>query len=201
MNISKYSKLETDIKFKSRFVPISIWKKNFIYILSPIILLLFSIFSIIYIFEAGRLASLMTIPYLLIFFVAVVFLRLAKNYVMKKEVTQEGKYLVCLAKIIKEDEKNMYLIFTNGEKRHDKYFIEKCFKQLDSSSFPELSLKDVPYSIKLPEIGEPLFLKVFRRKSVIEKNLHKDINEILHLEYIDNKHIRLISSKTMAVFS
>ena len=184
------------MKFKSRFVPKNIWVKNFIYLLAPVILLVFSVFSILYIFEAGRLASIVTLPYALIFILGIAFLRLSRTYIIKREVSRRGHYLVCFGKIVKEDEKDVYVIFTKEEKRHDKHFIERQAKQLNPDSLPVLDLKDEIYYIGTPEKEEELGVKVFGKKNLNNKNVEKEGDGLFLLEYIgENKIIPILSKK------
>lgn len=195
MSSTKYSDLEKSVKFKSRFVPKSIWKKNFIYLLAPIILLFFSVFSLIYIFEAGRLATLITIPYGLIFLLSVVFLRLSRLYVIKKEVNKPNQYLFCLGKVVKEENKIVYVAFSKDTKRHDNYYIEKSVKELVPEVLPSLSVKDEVHILE-HENGQ-LCIKVFRKKELLEKKMKHGAGDILYLEYVDNKNVLLISERKM----
>lgn len=197
MSSTKYSDLEKNVKFKSQFVSKSILPKNFVYLLAPIILLVFSVFSILYIFEAGRLASIVTLPYALIFILGVVFLRLSRIYIIKKEVSRRGHYLVCLGKIIKEDGNYAYVLFSKDEKRHDKHFIERVAKQLNIDTLPVLDIKDETHYIDLSENGGQLGLKVLNKKEVNNQDIAKEGESVFLLEYIDDKNILPISNKKM----
>lgn len=194
MTPAKCAILEKDVKFKGFFMPKNVWGKNFIYLLAPIILLAFSAFSLKYIFDAGKLASLITIPYLIVFMLSITLLKLSKNYVVKKEVSKDGLYLVCLAKTIKEDDKNVYLIFSTGEHRHEKYYLEKYAKQLSDADVPLLTSKDEAF---LLDSETELYAKVFTRKKLIEKRVDFGEDSLTPLVYVDNKHISLIPSKIL----
>lgn len=197
MSSTKYSDLEQNVKFKSRFVPKNIWFKNFIYLLAPVILLVFSVFSILYIFEAGRITSLITLPYVLIFVVGIVFLRLSRIYILKKEVSRRGHYLVCLGKVVKEDNDEVYLAFSTAEKRQDKNFLERQIKQLNADALPVLDVKDEVYCLDASENGEKLNLKVLSKKKIYGKKNAKEGDDIFLLEYVDDSLVVPIATKSM----
>lgn len=189
MKPSQFAKLEQDRKFKRQFMPIKVWAKNWLYLLSPAILLLFSLFSIKYLFEIGSLYSWKSIPYIVTFVLSVILLKIVKRHVTQKELGQVGAYLICQAKTIKREGKSIYLLFSIGENRHDKYFIEKYANQLAVADLPLLTTKSGVYQV---EGQDNCYVKVFLEAEIKKANAGWTDKDLVQLLFVSEKEISLI---------
>ncbi|MFR9165319.1 MAG: hypothetical protein ACLVKO_03450 [Dysgonomonas sp.] len=124
---------------------------------------------------------------------------------MKKLLQNENSYLVCRAIIFLKENDLSYLIFTNGNKRHNEYFIENLTNDLMTGNFndtddfnklkSECRKKACP--ISLENVSEPVYIYAVKNETIM-KNLglvHIEEKESVPILYIDDKNIQLLKKK------
>lgn len=194
MKAGKLAKLEGENRFKRYYMPKSTWLKSGV-IIPPVILLLFASFSLKYLFERELLLSWYAVPYVVLFIASVVFLKMTKQYATKKELNREGRYLICQARNVLIDGKNVYSVFTTDENRHDKYYVDKLAKRLADVEMPELTFKSSAHSLNLDAVGGETtncYIKVFLSADIERKNAQWNNSGSFQVMFVDKKHVSVI---------
>lgn len=130
------STLETDIKFKKKYLPKYFWFRN-PGIFPPSSLIFLSLLGLVYLLNSDMLVSYYAIPFVAILLLGAIWLKMAKKLILKRLYESPDSYKICLAKPISEDNNTAYLIFSKDTKRHNKHFIQSIQKDMEKNGFTE----------------------------------------------------------------
>lgn len=190
--------LEKDTKFKRLTIPRSYFLKS-ILIWAPALLLFIGLFGALYLFNLGMLISWYSIFYLVCFVLGTIWLKAIREYIAKTAMKKDGAFLACWATPIQEYKSGEYFIFTTGNRRHDKFFIENIKKELNADRSMYLNgklKKNQAVSISsLIGSSENVYLVSLSKTITKRRNPNRNLGESLPILYIDDKHISPIAGR------
>lgn len=172
MGNDKVSKLENDLKFKKKVFGRVVWKNYAIF--PPIIVLFGGILGIVYLMNIDKLVSLYVIPFVVVFALGTVWLKATRRFLIKQKMDSREPMAISLAIPFKEVGGNIFLLFSTGRNRNNKYFLEKEKNDLLIGS--EIDLKKVstkPFCIDngdLYLVRLPFSKRLIKSRYVIDGN-------------------------------
>jgi len=203
MKTDVLNKLEKDSKLKKKYLPKYFWLKNMA-IYPPCIFLFFALFGLIYLLNYDMLLTYHAIPFAVLFALATIWLKTTRRYVLKKLFEKPDSYLICLAKNVKEQSGWIYVIFTTGSKRHNKYYIQNLAKELESSDILETDGDNLKESAKRKaeklsseffDSSDEVYIKAFKKDDMTKSGYSYNTSEVIPVFFIENGDILLIKSK------
>lgn len=189
MKAEDLKKIEKDSRFKKKYVSIAFWLKNAA-IYPPSLFLFFSLFGLLYLLNYDLLITYYAIPFVLLFLLATIWFKSSRRYILHRLFEKEGTYLVCLAKIVKEQDDKVSLLITTGDKRHNKYYMQNIEQNIENLGFSDC-LKEID-TANLPE---SFHVKSFKKADVLKLKYSCNVDDIVPLLYINNNNIVLIKRK------
>lgn len=198
MKSSDYIKLEKDNSFKGKYLRMTWWWKTPL-IIAPILILFTGIIGLIYCLNSNLLLSLYAIPYIIVFLLGTIWFKAVKKHILKSKLNENNAFKVCISKRFATINGYVYLLFTNGQKRHNEYFINNIVDDLSGENIELPQLKSGhSTTIRNIEDSEIMITKISvnkLKKSTIDTNNE----DIIPLIYIDNKNTFVILKKDLTI--
>ncbi|MFV0467382.1 MAG: hypothetical protein ACK5MK_00480 [Dysgonomonas sp.] len=198
MKSSKLAELEKDRKFKRLNFPLSYLYLN-VLILAPVLVLFIGLLGILYLTKNDLLLSWYSIFYIVCFVLGTIWLKSISEIVIKKSINNPDAYLATWAAPIGEIGNKVYLIFTTGNKRHDKFYIENIRKKLSDDDCTELCSKaNKKHAVSLTEqlmTDDDVLLTIQTKAIIKRRNPNWKSDESLPILYVDSKHMSPIAGR------
>lgn len=188
--------LEKDRAFKRTHI--SFWSKckSWLYV-APVLLLLMSIFCILFLLKGDRLVSWYAAPYVLIFVVATIWFKAVRKTLTNRIVSNPDFFIVAFAKPVLTDKFMVYALFSTGANRHNANYIEHQASIVSNSYadlIPRLKPKQaLPLVTGEQENTDCLYLCCLRKFTVRSNNIAWDEKEVFPLMLVDKKEAKSIS--------
>lgn len=206
MKGTNLKKTENDNKIKKRYLPKFFWLKNGA-IYPPSIFLFFSLFGLVYLLNYDLLLTFYAIPFVVLFFLATIWLKTTKKYTLNKLLADEDAYLVCLSAAVKEEGKVVTSVFTTGSTRHNKYFVRDLAKQiqdshlLDTDLFTDIKGKEKNKPVLVVDENNLLPPNVYivhlNKTEIVKARAGWSFDEVFPLFYLDQNQVALINLKDL----
>lgn len=161
-------------------------------IIAPILILFTGIIGLIFCLKSDLLLSLYSIPYIAIFLLGTIWFKAIKKHLLKSKLKDTEAFRVCLSKSIANENGYAYLIFTNGQKRHNEHFINKISTEISNQNIDKAKIKSGRTStLKQTEEAELLITKISNNK--LKKSIANiSLDSTIPLLFIDNKNTFVI---------
>lgn len=156
MDVNKIKKLESNNKLKKKIYGKGIWKSySFI---PPTLVLFVGILGIVYLLQTDRLLTWHSVPFFAIFIIGTVWFKATKKYLVEKRISEAKYFLICHSIPLVKKDKDTIFIFSTGNNRNNKYYLEKEKKDIleEYPNFDFVNIKNK--AIKLEE--ENLYLTI-----------------------------------------
>ncbi len=195
--------IEKNVKFKKKYFPKQLWIKTpSLYL--PVFFLFLALAGLVYLLNFDVLFTFRAIPFIILFFIATLWFKSLKKHIQNKYFNNPESFTVCTATILDEDNDYVYLVFTNQEKRHNKYFIEAEAKNLEQEGL----LTSDPYKImkgasksktqnlnELIKSQDTFYLKAFKRIPFFSDSAFLTPDKTILVLYINDGNTLLIKQK------
>lgn len=203
MKANELNKLEKDEKFKKKYLPKYFWLKNAA-IYPPSIFLFFALFGFVYLLNYNMLLTYYAIPFVVIFLLATIWFKMTKRAVLKRIFEDSSAYLICLAKVVKEDDNWIYALFATDEKRHNKYFVQDLAKNVDEVFFDEETKSSIKQQARkidkdLSPVSSSVYVKAFRKRDIAKNRESWKGEEVFPVFYIKGYGVLLIKQKDLII--
>lgn len=196
MKPTEYIKLENDKIFKKKYLRETRWWLDFA-VIPPSLILFLGLFGLLYLAEINLLLSYYSIPLAIVFTLGTIWLKSVKRYIQNKNLENTNAFKVCLSVLVGKDKKYSYFIFTNGEKRHNEYFIKEVLKAAEIN-YKSIDCKKKVRSINIDKITEePCFIKAYQTTEIKKQNINWRENESLPILYINKSNTFIIKGKDL----
>ncbi|PXV63369.1 hypothetical protein CLV62_11486 [Dysgonomonas alginatilytica] len=199
MNSDKLQRLEKNKKFRKKFYNKEVWKNYAI--IPPSVILFASLFGILYLFNLDRLVSLYTIPCLILLVLGTIWLKAARRYILTQSISDDKTFLICPIISLMNKEGKTIRMFSVGNNRHNKNYLEKKKKEiLDSISgdFSALDLTSKAGLQLIPNTDVYIVTPSFSDR-IANKNAKMSVNTYAIFDNSDK--IRYINLRELESFS
>lgn len=196
MKTEVLSKLESDFRLKKKYLPKFFWAKNAA-IYPPSIFIFFSLFGLLYLLSYDMLMTYYAIPFVLLFLLATIWLKNTKRYVLRKLFEQKNLFVICLGRIVKNQENKVFVLLTNGGKRHNKYFLQHLEKEVDLEGLvgdEVLEVEDIASSE-----DSVTYIKYLKKANVLKSGYVCNAGEFIPMFYVGDGNFVLIKRKDTLV--
>jgi len=195
MNAEKISKLEKNVKLKTKIFGKNIWKNYAI--IPPSLVMFTGLVGAIYLLNSDQLISLYVIPFVAIFLVGTIWLKATQKFLISRRVSENEIFRVCMAIPIFEDSKKSVLLFSTGNNRNNKYYLEKEKKELlNNTDIETFDIKNNAININ----NEDLMLVPLPGSSKFAASKYK-IDNIYWILYTGNQKVDFLTQTEINRYS
>ncbi|NDW09148.1 hypothetical protein D0T56_05680 [Dysgonomonas sp. 520] len=181
-------------------MPQSFIYKN-ILIIAPILLIFIGLLGILFLFKQDLLISYYTIFYAVCFVLGTIWLKAIKQFITNKAINKNGSFLACWAIQLDEDKSNAYFLFTTGNHRHDRIYVNTIRKKMNDEKSLYLGKLKPGHTISLTtrlEANDDVYVAALAKSTIKRKNANYTSNEPLPVLFIDEKNVVPIPGKYMS---
>lgn len=198
MKPADYLKLENDKDFKKKYLSLTSWWKN-ILIIPSILFLFLGIFGMLYLLQLDLLLSYYVIPFVIIFLLGTIWLKSVKRHIYNLMLTDELGFRVCTGCKICENKGFTYLIFTNGQKRHNEHFIQQLSQNTNKEEIILLAMKrkQMPILYNNNDSETDFYVIAYPTNSIKKQNLARNESDSVPLLFVNMKNVLIIKDKDL----
>lgn len=128
MNSDKLQRIEKNKKIRIKFYSKEVWKNYSI--VPPSGVLFVALFGFLYLFNLDLLISWYTIPFVVLLILGTVWLKATRKYILTKKIEEGNSFAICLSIPLMKKNGRTLRIFSVGNNRHNKYYLEKEKKDI-----------------------------------------------------------------------
>ncbi len=196
MNTSDLVKLENNKKLKKDYLNKTPWWKT-ILLIAPIAFLFLGLAGLLYLYKADMLISYFSIPFVIVFAIATLWLKSVKRHIVNTKLSMPGSFLACTAKAVETDSQYAYFIFVTSAQRHYDHYISKLAKNLSNEDIADIKLQSTKQTILLhdKENDTTFYAKAFKIKDINKQCNNWDEDKSIPLLFIDERYVFIINKK------
>lgn len=123
MNADKLQQIEKNKKVRRKFYSKEIWKSYAI--VPPSGVLFIALFGFLYLFNNDLLISWYAVPFVVLLILGTVWLKATRKYIINQKISDNKTFMICLSIPLTKMNGKTIRVFSAGNNRHNKYYLEK----------------------------------------------------------------------------
>lgn len=123
MNSEQIARIENDSKLKKKIFGKNIWK-NYAFV-PPTLILFTGLTGVVYLFKADLYKSWYIAPFVFLLVLGAIWFKAVKRYLINNKYETGEAILVCLSIVLTEIGGKTIMMFSTGNNRNNKYYLEK----------------------------------------------------------------------------
>lgn len=128
MNADKIQRIEKDKKVRRKFYSKDVWRNYAI--VPPSGVLFVALFGFLYLFNMDLLLSWHAIPFAILLILGTIWLKATRKYIINQKMSGDTSFVICLSIPLTKRDGKTIRIFSVGNNRHNKYYLEKEKKEV-----------------------------------------------------------------------
>lgn len=196
MSTSDLAKLENNKKLKKDYLNKTLWWKTPL-LIAPVCFLFIGLAGLLYLHKIDMLISYYSIPFVLVFAIATIWLKSVKRYIVNTKLAVQGSYLVCAAKAVETDSQYAYVVFVTSAQRHYEHHVSKLASGLTKEDIASIKMQaGHKTAVLYNEDGEaPYYAKAFKLKDINKQCSNWNEEKAIPLLFVDEKYVFIINKK------
>lgn len=194
MNADKLQRLEKSKKFKKRFYNKEVWRNYAI--IPPSMVLFVSLFGILYLLNLDRLVSIYAIPCVIFLILGTMWLKAVRRYILTQKISEDKVFLICLSIPLVQNNGKGIAVFSVGNNRHNKGYLEKKRKEIFDSISLDSDLTSKSGLQLIPNTDIYIVIPSFVDR--VRNRLKKDT--VRYVVFNDSNKVKDIKIRNWSVF-
>lgn len=196
MQVGDYKKLENNKPLKRIYLNKTLWWLK-LAMLSPVLLIFIGLAGVIHFIRLELTSNYFMYAYAAVFILGLIWLKYVKRYLQDKALTDVERINIVPSLKLTTKSGRDYLLFLQGDKRHNEALLKKLKESIDESSIDESiynKAKKVPQHIELLD-DSSLYLTAIGKVQIVRAYKNSSIPNFIPLILIDKKEIFAIKAK------
>lgn len=196
MSTSDLAKLENNKKLKKDYLNKTPWWRTTL-LIAPVCFLFIGLAGLLYLHKVDMLVSYYSIPFILVFAIATIWLKSVKRHIVNTKLAVQGSYLVCAAKAVETDSQYAYVVFVTSAQRHYEHHVSKLASALSKEDIASIKMQAGHKSAVLYNEGEetPYYARAFKLKDIEKQCNNWNEEKTIPLLFIDEKRVFIVNKK------
>lgn len=196
MQVGDYKKLENNKALKRIYLNKTLWWLK-LAMLSPVLLIFIGLAGVIHFIRLELTSNYLMYAYAAVFILGLIWLKYVKRYLQDKALTDVERINIVPSLKLTTKSGRDYLLFLQGDKRHNETLLNKLKESIDESSIDEViynKAKKMPQHIELLD-DSSLYLTAIGKVQIVRAYKNSSIPNFIPLILIDKKEIFAIKAK------
>lgn len=196
MQVGDYKKLENNKALKRIYLNKTLWWLK-LAMLSPVLLIFIGLAGVIHFIRLELTSNYFMYAYAAVFILGLIWLKYVKRYLQDKALTDVERINIVPSLKLTTKSGRDYLLFLQGDKRHNEALLKKLKESIVESSIDEAiynKAKKVPQHIELLD-DSSLYLTAIGKVQIIRAYKNSSIPNFIPLILIDKKEVFAIKAK------